>query len=262
MTRRQKIWDCIFPVAFILICMAASAVTVMLIAGLVTHIYEPEEIYTRVHSVPMWTSVLFYSLTIVLQRKNFGMDAMRFGQERNLWTAGRNVLAVLVVATGGHVVSTLIGISGMSNLFTGYTENAAPAFQGQNPVLLIVATVILGPIAEEITFRGMTYRRIRYYLGSVPAMLLSSALFGLYHGNVIQFVYAFIVGLLLAWIYEKSASLRLCVAAHMAVNLWAILADLLSRYISGAAAVGIVAAEAVAAVAGLIVLRTQKGVKK
>ena len=83
-------------------------------------------------------------------------------------------------------------------MFPGYAESAAGAFEGQNPLLLIAATVLLGPVAEEMIFRGMTYRRVKNYLGTGWAVGISSVLFGIYHGNTIQFLYAAVLGILLA----------------------------------------------------------------
>ena len=39
---------------------------------------------------------------------------------------------------------------------------------------------------------------------------------------MIQFLYAVVIGLMLGWIYEKSGSLKACIAAHMCVNLLAV----------------------------------------
>nr|WP_249329695.1 CPBP family intramembrane glutamic endopeptidase [Wansuia hejianensis] len=71
-------------------------------------------------------------------------------------------------------------------------------------------------------FRGMTYRRVKNYLGTGWAVGISSVLFGIYHGNTIQFLYAAVLGILLAVLYEYSQSLLVPVLAHMAANLWAI----------------------------------------
>ena len=49
-------------------------------------------------------------------------------------------------------------------------------------------------------------------------MLTSAALFMLMHGNVIQYPYAFAVGLVFAWIYYKTGSLLSTILLHAAVN--------------------------------------------
>ena len=47
-------------------------------------------------------------------------------------------------------------------------------------------------------------------------------MFGIYHANMIQFIYTSIMGLLLALYYEKSGSLIVPVIAHMAMNAFAV----------------------------------------
>ncbi|MFR8179252.1 MAG: lysostaphin resistance A-like protein [Dorea sp.] len=62
---------------------------------------------------------------------------------------------------------------------------------------------ILAPIAEELVYRGMIYRRMRESLTAMQAGVFVSILFGVGHGNLPQGLYAMVLGLLLACIYEK-----------------------------------------------------------
>ena len=59
--------------------------------------------------------------------------------------------------------------------------------------------------------------RTRRY-GDWTAILLSGLLFGLFHGNLFQFFYAALVGMILAYIYTRSGSYLRCVAMHAAIN--------------------------------------------
>ena len=64
---------------------------------------------------------------------------------------------------------------------------------------------------------------LRRWLPFVWAMLASAVSFGVYHGNLVQFVYAGLCGLLLAYLYEKFASLAAPILAHMTMNLTAVI---------------------------------------
>ena len=55
-------------------------------------------------------------------------------------------------------------------------------------------------------------------LGIWPAAILSALLFGIYHANMIQFLYAFPLGILFAWYYEKSGTLLVPVLVHISLN--------------------------------------------
>ena len=69
--------------------------------------------------------------------------------------------------------------------------------------VVLLGACILGPVCEELLFRGLLAGRLARY-GQKPAALVSALLFGLYHANVSQFFYAFALGLLLAYAYFLS----------------------------------------------------------
>lgn len=78
--------------------------------------------------------------------------------------------------------------------------------------------VIIGPLIEEMLFRGFCYRELKNIVSVRTAIILSSALFGLVHFNLIQSSYAFILGAFLAYIYEKTRSFAVVVSMHIINN--------------------------------------------
>lgn len=71
----------------------------------------------------------------------------------------------------------------------------------------IVLVCLIAPIVEEMLFRGVILRGfLRRYPPSV-AIVHSSAVFGMAHLNVYQFMLAFLLGLLLGKLYERTRSL-------------------------------------------------------
>lgn len=86
------------------------------------------------------------------------------------------------------------------------------------PVALLGAC-ILGPVCEELLFRGLLAGRLARY-GQKPAALVSALLFGLYHANLSQFFYAFALGLLLAYVYFCTGSLKAPILLHMLFNFY------------------------------------------
>ena len=73
--------------------------------------------------------------------------------------------------------------------------------------LLLLYSVLLGPICEELIFRGVTLRLARKALPFWFANLFQAVLFGIYHMNWIQGIYAFAFGILLGYICEKGGSI-------------------------------------------------------
>ena len=74
---------------------------------------------------------------------------------------------------------------------------------------------IIAPLAEEVLFRFILVNRIKDWTGSLVAgVLISSALFGIYHGNVVQGVYAFVLGSVLAMIYLYYGNILAAIVFH------------------------------------------------
>ena len=74
-----------------------------------------------------------------------------------------------------------------------------------------LVTAVIGPIAEELIFRGMLFKLWEEKWGWLPAMILSSAVFGLYHAG---FWHAFVHGIVFAILYRRTGSLVAPILAH------------------------------------------------
>lgn len=88
----------------------------------------------------------------------------------------------------------------------------------------VLSLVVVGTLVEELTYRAGVFQLTRKHLGNIGAMLLSSLLFALVHGNLYQAIPAFFLGLALAYLYLRTEDLRLCWSAHIANNALAVLA--------------------------------------
>lgn len=90
----------------------------------------------------------------------------------------------------------------------------------ESPVwMTVLGACVIAPFGEEFIFRKLLIDRTRH-AGDLPAILLSGLFFALFHGNLFQFFYAFLVGMLLAYVYTRSGSYLGCVAMHATVNLF------------------------------------------
>lgn len=118
-------------------------------------------------------------------------------------------------AIGFNVLFYLLGITESSQSF----KNTANAQFG---VVLFVGIILYGivsPLAEEAVFRGLIYNRMKRCFPLPIAMILSSLLFGCYHGNMVQALYGTILGILIAYTYEKYASFTVPVLFHGTANI-------------------------------------------
>ena len=121
-------------------------------------------------------------------------------------------------ASGALAVNILFALTGFTGSVASYEEVAKqqfvfPLWAG------IVLYGVISPIAEEIVFRGIVYNRLRRNYSLNIALIYSAIFFGLYHGNAVQGIYGFLMGLLLAVLYEKYGAFLVPVILHSAANI-------------------------------------------
>lgn len=94
-------------------------------------------------------------------------------------------------------------------------------------VALVVLVISLGPIVEELLFRGVLLSALLQRWSVLPSVLVTSALFALVHLSGLQFHWyavpqLFLLALLLAWLRLQSGSIWPAVVAHGSNNLLAV----------------------------------------
>lgn len=145
---------------------------------------------------------------------------------------GRSFLILLTVFMSAQAAFSLLG-GGMELGFNrfGYSilgeiENAS---SNSSSVSMLLYASFIGPASEEIIFRGFVMRGFEKY-GARYAVLMSAVIFGMFHGNLIQSIFAGLVGLVLGYTAMKY-SIKWAVLLHIINNF--VFGDLLSRLLSG-----------------------------
>lgn len=123
--------------------------------------------------------------------------------------AGTTLALGLNLLTG--LICKLTGIQSMMDE-SSYDKNMPLA-------ILFIFGGIVSPIAEELCFRYLLYGRMKRIYGFVSALIMSSLFFGIYHGHLIQGIYAFIMGASMVLVYEWAESLLAPIAFHMFANI-------------------------------------------
>lgn len=80
--------------------------------------------------------------------------------------------------------------------------------------------VIIAPISEELIFRGVTMHYAKKTMPFWIANIFQAFLFGAFHGNMVQGVYAFVVGLFCGYVCYRGGSIYLSILFHMLFNVW------------------------------------------
>lgn len=106
--------------------------------------------------------------------------------------------------------------------------------ENNSNILTQLITLLIGgviaPIGEELFFRGFLHNWLRNRLKMWPAILLSSFIFSAFHIIPLQALMAFPVGILTAWLYEKSKSLTAPILVHVTNNTFAFTVAILASY--------------------------------
>lgn len=110
---------------------------------------------------------------------------------------------------------------------TGLTENeafqdASDSLMNVSPFfpLLILLYCVVTPLFEEIIFRFLIFGLLYFFSEkAVLSVLITALLFGLYHGNPVQMLYGFLMGLVITWCYYRYRKLSLVFLMHAAANL-------------------------------------------
>ena len=89
---------------------------------------------------------------------------------------------------------------------------------GGGPVVTLIMTVVLAPIAEECMFRGIMLRSMTKIMPLTLANVLQALFFGIYHMNLVQGAYAFIIGLILGFVVLKLKSIWASILLHAVIN--------------------------------------------
>ncbi|UYP46292.1 hypothetical protein NEF87_002577 [Candidatus Lokiarchaeum ossiferum] len=130
------------------------------------------------------------------------------------WIARTFGIAIL-----SYIASIIISVVMVSILPVQPNEVRAEIVMGGGNLAIGVLTAsILVPIAEELFFRGYLFTSLRKRSSFWIAAIISSACFGLIHGDPIAIVYAFMLGLIIAGVYEKSKSIYISILLHMLIN--------------------------------------------
>lgn len=143
------------------------------------------------------------------------------------------IRVVLLAVVVEICVSPLAGLCNLiTQLFTPNTvEVTIGEYAGQTPYWLMIISLALVPaIVEEIAMRGVVLSAFSRSGRKFAAILFASACFGLIHGNINQFAYAFVVGTVMAFVVEAADSVFPSMAMHFFTNGFSITFMYISQY--------------------------------
>ena len=189
-----------------------------LLAFLIFYIEQIPTIYLGVKDTRLVCLLVVVSLLISIGALFLGNRLELFEGFKSLsslktWgKIGLTYLGIYIITRIGTIVMMMEGVSNSTNQEA--IENAH-----MNPFLLIMFTVIMAPIVEELIFRGLLMGRV-FNPDSIVGLIFSSLLFGLIHrpnSIGVWIVYAG-MGFALGIAYRKFQKLEYCIMAHIINN--------------------------------------------
>lgn len=113
-----------------------------------------------------------------------------------------------------------------------YAERTSKIFDRTDFILSVLVIGIAAPLIEEIVFRGYMINRLLTWYSEKQAILISAAVFGLFHVHPLWMFYAALMGYLLAVLAIKKDNILYSICLHMGFNfpsLITVMADALGK---------------------------------
>ncbi|SDI63734.1 hypothetical protein SAMN05421493_1215 [Pseudobutyrivibrio sp. 49] len=172
-----------------------------------------------------WTSVMYAAVTafiaFLVYKKQYrdGKLSGLSGKSNNmpLTIAGLLLFAVSMQYVTVYLMNSLA--SAFPSWLEEYEElmESAGISTSMTPIMIVYA-IILGPVCEELLFRGLTFFAAKKVMPVYYAILIQAIMFGAFHMNKLQGVYAFVLGLGLGYIMYLYDSLVITIIIHILFN--------------------------------------------
>lgn len=224
-----RIWEVLYPVGIYFVVTNLAMAMVGAVWKLTNENYMAQQIIATAVAFPFLYS--FYRRNPVPLAVGDGRDRIAGDSRRRTAEHVRSGISVKRLLTGialaaavalaGLALNNLIGYTGLKERSQSYQE-VADAFYGGRLWLEILGSCLLIPVMEELLYRGIVYHRLRSWMKAGLAVPVSALIFGAMHFNLVQFIYAGCIGMLLALVMEHSGLLA-AMGAHMLTNLISVL---------------------------------------
>ena len=195
----------LFPILF---CLAVACIIELPLAQ--TTIFGDDVILWDT----LFRSVIAVPMLVHLYRE----DSVFRGKEH--WN-GKIAAAAFFSGAG---ISLAFGLAVRALQISGAALTDESLFTG-NLWLEAVLPLAASPILEEYFFRGVLYGRCKELVSAPAAAFMTAAFFGVFHWDLVQGIYSFFMGLLLAYLMEKTNTVKAPVVFHFAANLAALVLE-------------------------------------
>ncbi len=149
-------------------------------------------------------------------KKGIGKKERRlvFGKESSIHA----LLTAILGFSAALACNIALSYIDFSNLSDTYTKVSQTQYSISVPMGILVYGIIT-PIAEELLFRGIVFKRIEDYYTKTIGIIVSALIFGMYHGNLVQGIYGFLLGVFIAYCYVQFKHIFYPILFHGTANI-------------------------------------------
>lgn len=131
------------------------------------------------------------------------------------------LFAVAIMACLGISLNNIISMTKLTELSMGY-QQANTDFYGGTFAVELLCLAVFTPILEELVFRGIIFGRLKDMMAKPLAVAISALIFAAVHTNIVQFLYALILGVVLALLMDRAGNVYAAMIGHMTANFLAV----------------------------------------
>ena len=171
-----------------------------------------ENIYLVVGVSAIITFVLYF---IILRKKENNLIKRCKFHKINLVS----ILKIVGIAIALSSFSCAM-VSLLQSKFKSYSTVSNSIGSAYGSILAMLCLIVLVPIFEEILFRGLIFNELRKVCNKYMALIIQALIFAIFHGNPLQMIYTFALGIVLGTVYMWSDSLWSNIICHITYNLF------------------------------------------
>ncbi|SHH54721.1 CPBP family intramembrane glutamic endopeptidase [Tepidibacter thalassicus] len=132
--------------------------------------------------------------------------------------SSNNIISIILISIIISFTSSNIAIF-MSTIFESYKKVSKILLTGVSSPLNALCILLILPAFEEILFRGLIFNELKKNINITASIIIQSLIFAICHGNIVQGIYTFLMGIILALIYNFTNSIYAPILLHITYNI-------------------------------------------
>ncbi|MDA3847312.1 MAG: type II CAAX endopeptidase family protein [Vallitaleaceae bacterium] len=182
-----------------------------ILMGIIINATGIELSFTANALISQYVLILLPAIIYFIITKSSIKNTLKF--KKTTWT---NIFLAIGIGIFIQPLMNLINL--ISQLFvTNYIGSYVKDMMSMPFLLLLFLLAVTPALVEEITFRGIILSNFKHQ-SVLVACLINGLFFGIFHGNINQFLYAFVLGVVFCYLVHLTGSIIPAMVAHFVIN--------------------------------------------